>query len=293
MIIQPIYDSLSIMPHLFIFGFGYTASFVAQAALAQGWQVSGTTRDPAKAARMRANGIIPVILTDTTIPDLGQITHLLSSVPPTASGDPVLQAYGGAIAAAPQLQWIGYLSTTGVYGDYQGAWVDETTPCHPTSPRGQWRLAAEQAWQALPLPANIFRLAGIYGPGRNVIEELQRGTARRIDKPGHVFNRIHVEDIAQALLASMARPQPGEIYNLVDDEPASSREVVEYAAKLLGIEPPPLEDYAIANLSDMARSFYAECKRIKIDKLKQSLAWELMFPSYREGLASCSSRTRR
>ena len=275
------------MPHLFIFGFGYTASFVAKAALAQGWQVSGTTRDPAKAAQMQATGVIPVILTDTTAPDLSQITHLLSSVPPTADGDPILQAHGGAITAASQLQWIGYLSTTGVYGDHQGAWVDETTPCHPTSPRSQWRLVAEQAWQALPLPAHIFRLAGIYGPGRNVIEELIRGTARRIDKPGHVFNRIHVEDIAQALLASMAQPQPGEIYNLADDEPASSRAVVEYAAKLLGIEPPPLEDYATANLSEKARSFYEECKRVKIEKLKQSLALQLKFSSYREGLVAC------
>jgi nucleoside-diphosphate-sugar epimerase len=276
------------MPHLFIFGYGYTASFVAKAALAKGWQVSATTRDPAKAESLRLQGVQSVILADGAAPDLTHVTHVLSSVPPTADGDPILLAFGGSIKAARHVTWLGYLSTTGVYGDHQGAWVDETTPCAPASPRSQWRVAAEQAWQALPLSALIFRLAGIYGPGRNVIEDLLRGTARRIDKPGHVFNRIHVEDIAQGLMASMARPDPGAIYNLADDEPASSRAVVEYAAKLLGIAPPPLEDYATANLSPMARSFYEDCKRVRNVKVKKLIAQQLYFPTYREGLRHSS-----
>ena len=186
--------------------------------------------------------------------------------------------------AAPQLRWVGYLSTTGVYGDHGGEWVDEATPLTPSTKRGHHRVTAEAQWQAQPLPLHIFRLAGIYGPGRGPFAKVRAGTARRIVKPNQVFSRIHVDDIAQVLLASIDRPNPGAIYNVCDDEAAPPEEVLAHAAALLGVELPPEEDYATAEMTPMARSFYAESKRVRNSRMKEELGVELRYPSYRDGL---------
>ena len=188
---------------------------------------------------------------------------------------------------APRLEWAGYLSTTGVYGNHDGGWVDEDTPLTPSTRRGKWRVAAEAEWQAIPdLPLHIFRLAGIYGPGRGPFSKVRNGTARRIIKPGQVFSRIHVEDIAQVLAASIAQPDPGAIYNMCDDDPAPPQDVIAHAAELLGQPLPPEEDFETAEMTPMARSFYAESKRVKNDKIKTDLGVQLIYPTYREGLAA-------
>jgi nucleoside-diphosphate-sugar epimerase len=265
------------MPQLFCFGLGYSAEALARVLLAQGWSVAGSTRDAARRARLATLGIAVA-----DAPPAGT-THLLSSVPPDAEGDPVLRAHGDAIARL-RPAWIGYLSTTGVYGDHAGDWVDEATPPTPGEPRSRRRLAAEREWQALAPPAHIFRLAGIYGPGRSAIDQLRAGTAKRVVKPGHLFSRIHVDDIAGVLAASIARPDPGAIYNLCDDAPAQSDVVVAYAAELLGIAPPPAVPYEQAELTPMARSFYAERRRVRNERIKRELGVSLRYPTYREGL---------
>lgn len=281
-------------PHLFCFGLGYSAAALARHLLAQGpaggWQVTGTCRDATRAAELRRLGIAPVIFDrGHPIADLGQrlasVTHLLSSVPPDETGDPVLDTHGAAIAAASsRMAWIGYLSTTGVYGDRGGDWVDETSALTPTGTRGRRRLEAEQAWTALPQPAHLFRLAGIYGPGRSALDTVRAGKARRILKPGQVFSRIHVEDIVAVLLASIARPDPGAAYNVCDDDAADPAEVIAFACDLLGATPPPLVPFAEAELSPMARSFYDDNKRVRNDRIKHALGVRLRYPSYREGL---------
>ncbi len=279
-------------PHLLCFGLGYTALALAHALVGQGWRVTGTCRDPRHAQGARALGLEIVIFDrDRPIADLVQrlesATHLLSSVPPDESGDPVLDVHGAAIAgAAPHLQWIGYLSTTGVYGDRQGGWVDESSTLTPSGERGQRRLDAETAWLALPQPAHLFRLAGIYGPGRSVIDTIRAGKARRVLKPGQVFSRIHRDDIVQILLASIARPNPGAAYNVCDDDPADPAEVTAYACKLLNVEPPPEVPFAEAQLSPMARSFYDDNKRVRNDRIKRELGVMLKYPDYRAGLAA-------
>lgn len=265
------------MPQLFCFGLGYSAEALARRLLARGWDVAGSTRDAERRARLIALGIVVL---DAPPADT---THLLSSVPPDADGDPVLRAHGAAIARL-RPAWIGYLSTTGVYGDRDGAWVDEAAPPQPGEPRSQRRLAAERAWAALDPPAHIFRLAGIYGPGRSAIDQLRNGTAKRVVKPGHLFSRIHVDDIATVLEASIAGPNPGAVYNLCDDAPEQSDVVVAYAAELLGIVPPPAIPYEQAELTPMARSFYAERRRVRNDRIKRELGVILRYPSYREGL---------
>jgi nucleoside-diphosphate-sugar epimerase len=212
---------------------------------------------------------------------LGQATHVLASAAPDAAGDPFLAAVDMAGARA---EWVGYLSTTGVYGDHQGGWVDENTPLTPSSVRGEYRVLAEAQWRATGLPVHIFRLAGIYGPGRGPFEKVRDGTARRIIKPGQVFSRIHVDDIAQVVLASINRPNPGAAYNVCDDDPAPPEDVLSYAAHLLGLPEPPAVDYATADLSPMARSFYAESKRVRNDKIKNDLGVQLAHPDYRHGL---------
>ncbi|MFZ5711110.1 MAG: SDR family oxidoreductase, partial [Pseudomonadota bacterium] len=222
---------------------------------------------------------------------LARATHVLSSVPPGPGGDPVLSRAAEALAeAAPRLRWVGYLSTTGVYGDHRGGWVDESTPPVPATERGRARVAAEAEWQALAarsgLPLHIFRLAGIYGPGRGPFEKIRDGTARRIVKPGQVFSRIHVDDIAQVLAASMERPDPGAVYNLCDDDPAPPGDVLAEAARLLGLPPPPEVPYETAEMTPMARSFYAESKRVRNDRIKRELGIRLLHPTYREGLAA-------
>lgn len=276
------------------FGHGYTARATTPLLLESGFTLHGTTRSPEKTAAIGATGVTPHVFPageatgDDLRPLLEQASHLLISAGPDADGDPVLRELGPEIAArAPHLEWVGYLSTTGVYGDHQGGWVDEETPLTPSTRRGQWRRDAEAAWSAIPgLPLHIFRLAGIYGPGRGPFSKVRKGTARRILKPGQVFSRIHVEDIAQVLAASIAAPNPGAIYNLCDDDPAPPQDVLLYAAELLGAPPPPEVDFETAEMSQMARSFYAESKRVRNDRIKEELGVRLRYPTYREGLSA-------
>ena len=283
-------------------GHGYSAQALARRLLPRGWQIAGTTRSAGKAAALAATGVTPLLWPGTPLgPALAEATHLLVSIAPGTGdagtgdagtdGDPVLAAHGDAIAAAaPHLRWVGYLSTVGVYGDHAGGWVDEDSPLAPATRRGAARVAAEAGWQALAaragLPLQIFRLAGIYGPGRGPFEKLRNGTARRIVKAGQVFSRIHVEDIAAVLDASIARPAPGRIYNVCDDAPAPPEDVIAHAADLLCLPVPPAIPFEEAELTPMARSFYAESKRVRNDRIRQELGVELRYPSYREGLAA-------
>ncbi|GAB4574720.1 MAG: SDR family oxidoreductase [Rhodothalassiaceae bacterium] len=280
---------------LFCFGLGYSARALARLLHEEGWEVDGTTRDPGRAgqdagqsARLHAYGP-GCALDGAGQAALAAASHVLLSIPPDSEGDPVLRTHGEALAARSDIAWLGYLSTTGVYGDHGGAFVDETTPPAPTTERGRRRLAAEEGWRALwqgrGLPLHIFRLAGIYGPGRSAFDALRAGRARIIACEGQVFSRIHVEDIAHVLRASIARPRPGAIYNVCDDEPAPPGDVIREAARLLGMVPPdpvPLEE---AGLSDMARSFYTENKRVDNGLLHQELGVSLRAPDYRRGLA--------
>ncbi|MBY6090379.1 SDR family oxidoreductase [Maritimibacter alkaliphilus] len=275
------------MTLLLSFGHGYSARALTRHLLPEGWQVHGTTRSEEKARALAASGVIPHIFPRADLtPVLARATHVLISAGPDAEGDPVLREMREAfVAAAPRLDWVGYLSTTGVYGDHEGGWVDEATPLTPSTRRGQWRAGAEAEWQAIPgLPLHIFRLAGIYGPGRGPFAKVRAGKARRILKPGQVFSRIHVEDIAQVLAASIARPDPGAVYNLCDDEAAPPEDVITYAAGLLGVDPPPEEDFRTAEMTPMARSFYAESKRVRNDRIKEDLGVQLLYPDYRIGL---------
>ena len=276
--------------HLFCFGLGYTGAALAGAVLARGGRVTGTCREPAKAEALARLGATPLLF-DRLHPladldrHLGTATHLLSAVPPDETGEPVLDMHGAAIAAAAlRLNWIGYLSTTGVYGDRAGGWVDEASALEPTGTRGRRRVAAESAWGALPLPAHLFRLAGIYGPGRSALDTVRAGKAKRIHKPGQVFSRIHVDDIVAVLLASMAKPNPGAAYNVCDDDPADPSAVIAFACDLLGVAPPPEIPFEEAALSPMARSFYDDNKRVKNDRIKRELGVTLRYPSYRDGL---------
>ena len=274
-------------------GHGFSARALAKRLIPQGWTVIGTTRSPEKAEALRAEGVEPIVWPGEAIePALERATHLLTSVSPTDDGDPVLLASADAIAAqASRIQWAGYLSTTGVYGDHQGAWVDENTPLTPSTRRGRLRVSAEADWQALAarsgLPLHIFRLAGIYGPGRGPFAKVRNGTARRIIKPGQVFSRIHVDDIAAVLEASINRPCSGGIYNLCDDDPAPPQDVIAHAATLLGLPIPPETPFDEAEMSPMAKSFYAESKRVRNDRIKTELGVTLKHPDYRSGLAAC------
>jgi nucleoside-diphosphate-sugar epimerase len=281
------------MSHLFCSGLGYSAQRVARGLAAQGWRIGGTARTPEAAAAIVALGYEALVF-DGNAPGRGvasalaTATHVLLSAPPDASGDPALRQHADDLARAPALQWIGYLSTVAVYGDAQGGWVDETMPADATSERGQRRIRAEQDWLALAarrnIRAQVFRLAGIYGPGRSAIERLREGTAHRIVKPGQVFNRIHVDDIASAVLAGIEGRGREQLYNVTDDEPAAPQDVVAYAAQLLHMPPPPETPFAAAQLSPMAASFYADNKRISNARLRQELGVTLKFPTYREGL---------
>jgi len=267
-------------------GHGYSAQALARLLVPQGWRVMGTLRDPARADDLRRAGVEPLIWPlETLAPALSRATHILSSVAPGPGGDPVLARHAAELAAARPL-WVGYLSTTGVYGDHGGGWVDEATPLTPSTERGRARVQAEAAWAALGLPLHIFRLAGIYGPGRGPFEKVRQGTARRIVKPGQVFSRIHVEDIAQVLAASIARPDPGAVYNVCDDDPAPPEDVIAHAAQLLGLPVPPAESWESAEMTPMARSFYAESKKVRNDRIKRDLGVRLIFPDYRAGLAA-------
>ena len=265
-------------------GHGYTAQALARRLLPRGWRIVGTTRDAGKAEALRAQGVEALVWPGAALgPALGDATHLLSSIAPTEDGDPVLNRLADEIAAT-DLCWAGYLSTTGVYGDHDGAWVDEATPPAPSTRRGAWRVVAERDWSALGLPLHVFRLAGIYGPGRGPFAKVRDGTARRIVKPGQVFSRIHVDDAARLLEASMSRPAPGTVCNVCDDDPAPPQDVIGHAAQLLGMQPPPEERWDEAALSDMARSFYAENKRVRNDRMRAILGGPLLYPDYRSGL---------
>ncbi|MBF9051192.1 NAD-dependent epimerase/dehydratase family protein [Roseobacter sp. HKCCD9010] len=274
---------------LLSFGHGYSAQALAR-LLPSDWEVIGTTRQAEKADALRTDGLTARLFPgDDLRDDLARATHILISAGPGPEGDPVLAALRDEISAvAGDKAWIGYLSTTGVYGDHQGGWVDEATPLTPSTERGKARVAAEAAWQNLAAetgaPLHIFRLAGIYGPGRGPFAKVRRGTARRIIKPGQVFSRIHVDDIAQVLWASMTRPNPGAIYNLCDDEAAPPEDVIAYAAELLGLPTPPAIPIDQAEMSPMARSFYAESKRVSNKRIKEDLGVTLRYPNYRVGL---------
>lgn len=280
------------MTRLVSFGHGYSAQALAARLLPDGWHITGTTRSEDKAAQLAETGITPLIWPGAdTGRALEQATHLLISAGPGPAGDPVLAELRDDIARmADRFDWVGYLSTTGVYGDHQGGWVDEYTALTPSTKRGAARVEAESAWQKLAvetgLPLHIFRLAGIYGPGRGPFAKVRAGTARRIIKPGQVFSRIHVEDIATVLAASIARPNPGAIYNLCDDDPAPPQDVIAHAAELLNLPIPPEVDFDTAEMTPMARSFYAESKRVRNDRIKDELGVTLAYPSYRDGLAA-------
>lgn len=279
------------MPTLLSLGHGYAAATLASLLRPQGWRVIGTTRSPERAGAFRAAGVEPLPWPAPLSPVLEEATHVLVSAAPGAEGDPFLAAARDDIAAAAgRFRWVGYLSSTGVYGDHGGGWVDETTP--PNNPEGHRdrRLMAEEAWQQLArdsgLPLHIFRLAGIYGPGRGPFQKVRDGSARRIIKPGQVFSRIHVEDIAQVLAASIAWPNPGAIYNVCDNEPAPPQDVIEEAARLLGLPPPPAVPIEDANLPPMALAFYRDNRRVRNDRIRRELGVTLKYPTYREGLAS-------
>lgn len=283
------------MPRLFCFGLGYSASVLARKLLKEGWSIAGTCRSAEKAEALKAEGFEPCLF-DGHSPmqaparQLAGASHILSSIPPVDGFDPVLRLHSDHIrAAAGDLTWMGYLSTIGVYGDCDGAWVDETTVTAPISAASRQRLLAEAQWfnlgKRIPVPAHIFRLPGIYGTGgRSQIDALHAGHAHRIVKHGQVFNRIHVDDLASALQASLHAPNPCQIYNVCDDEPAPAQDVVTYAAELLAIDPPPLVPIEEANLPSFALHFYAECKRMRNDRIKRELGVRLKFPTYREGL---------
>ncbi len=276
---------------LLSFGHGYSAGALSPILLRQGWTIYGTTRSSDKTDRVLGTGATPLIWPGKSITaQLDQATHLLISAGPNAEGDPVLNALRDEIVARRNLfEWVGYLSTTGVYGDHKGAWVDETTPLSPSTKRGQMRVAAEADWQSLGLPLHIFRLAGIYGPGRGPFAKVRNGTARRIIKDGQVFSRIHVDDIAQVLAASIRHPNPGAIYNLCDDDPAPPQDVIAYAAELLGLPIPPAVAFENADMTPMARSFYAESKKVRNDRIKHELGVRLIYRDYRRGLQTMLS----
>jgi nucleoside-diphosphate-sugar epimerase len=257
---------------VFCFGYGYVAEKLGD---------SGTSRSPRETNQLLyTGGPFSKEIRDA----IEQSQHILLSIPPDEEGDPLIPYVKQELSSFKHLEWLGYLSSTSVYGDHEGAWVDETSQTHPTSPQGIARLKAEHQWLTLDLPIHIFRLAGIYGPERNVLVELKAGRAKRIFKEGIVFSRIHVADIIQALKASILSPHPGRIYNLADNCPAPSHDVIAYGASLLGMDPPPLIPYEDAEISPMLRSFYTDSKRVKNDRLLKELIPSLLFPTYKEGL---------
>ena len=282
---------------LFIFGLGYSGLEIARLARAAGWSVAGTCTSEQKAAELRADGIEAHCFDGTAVLPAGAMdgtSHVLCTIAPGTTGDPALRTCSRLLR---RVGWLGYLSTTGVYGDQGGGWVDEETPARPGQPRSIERLAAERAWQALGLEAgvavDVFRLPGIYGPGRSAVDQAKAGTARRIDKPGQVFSRIHVEDITGTVLMAISGPHAGAIYNVADDLPASTSDVVAFACELLGKPVPPAIPWqqAAPTMSAMARSFYAETRRVKNDRIKNELGVVLRYPTYREGLRAIAARS--
>ena len=281
---------------LFCFGYGYTAHALSEALKPHGWNIIGTTTDPEKCRHMKESGV-QACLFDSEHPladpldILKHVTHVLVSIQPGSHGDMVTDMHGDDLARLPNLEWIGYLSSTAVYGNRDGKWVDEETLPAPTNQRGTLRYIAEEDWRELledyTLPVHFFRLAGIYGPGRSALDSVRAGNSRRIDKPGHAFSRIHIDDIVQTLVASINKPDPGAIYNLADDQPAQSHEVIAYACTLLGLDVPPLIPFEQVDLAPIVRSFYTDNKRIKNNKIKNELGIELLYPDYQTGLNAC------
>ncbi|WP_249692999.1 SDR family oxidoreductase [Stappia sp. WLB 29] len=279
---------------LFVFGLGYSADAFVRRVSSRCETITATTRSAEKAAWLAERGIASVLF-DGTAPSegvrtaLADATHVLVSIAPGEAGDPVLAHHAADLAAAHP-EWIGYLSTVGVYGNHDGGWVDEETPCRPVSRRSRQRVEAEEAWLAFAaehdIPVQIFRLSGIYGPGRNTFVNFEKGTARRLIKPGQVFNRIHVEDIAGTLEAAIGADPTTRIFNVTDNEPAPPQDVVAYAADLLGVAPPPEQDFETAELSPMARSFYGENKRVSNDRVKRELGYTFRYPNYRTALTA-------
>jgi nucleoside-diphosphate-sugar epimerase len=273
---------------LFAFGLGYSARRIARLPAIE---ASGTVRSAEAAEALRGEAIEAFVF-DGAQPGLAaalaQAQAILISAPPGPSGDPVHRAFAREISAAPELKRILYLSTIGVYGDWGGAWIDEASETRTTTPRGRWRLAAEAEWRALGaergVPVDILRLAGIYGPGRNALAKLREGDARRIVKPNQVFNRVHVDDVAEVVRLLLAADRPGGVWNLADEEPAPPQDVIAFAAELLGLEPPAEEPFEGAAMSEMSRSFYEDNRRVRIDKLKCELGFRPLYPTYREGL---------
>lgn len=292
--------SLPPKKRLFCFGYGYTSDFLGRhlAGLGEGWTLAGTTRSIEKQRALKQQGIDAYIFdVENPLADplqyLRGTTHLLISTPPDQDGDLVYRYHADDILNLPDLEWVGYLSTTGVYGDRDGGWVDESIEARPSSIRGTRRARAEEQWLSVfrdsGLPMHVFRLAGIYGPGRSALDSVRAGIARRIEKPGHAFSRVHVDDIVQVLTASFAKPNPGTIYNVSDNEAAPSHEVIGYACRLLGKQPPPLVRFEDANLAPITLSFYSENKRVRNDRIKQELGVVLKYPDYRSGLEGCLS----
>ena len=279
-------------PTLLCFGYGFSARCLAERQRQQGWRVMASARSEEQRSALNAEGIEGYLFDDPNlIAEIPENAHILISAPPTPEGDPVLGLHREAlITAKSQIAWIGYLSTTAVYGDHAGGPVDEDTPVNAGSERGKRRVEAERAWLGLAaehgLPVHIFRLAGIYGPGRGPFEKVRKGTARRIIKDGQVFGRIHVEDIASTLIASIAKPAAGRVYNVTDDLTCPPQDVIAHAAELLGLPVPPEAPFEEADLSPMARSFYAENKRVSNNRLHAELGVALAYPTYREGLSA-------
>ena len=280
---------------LLCLGFGYSAAALTQRLAPRietgEWRILGTTRNSAKAAEMRRAGVEVLESEKLDAPEVIEAvkaaSHIVTSVPPREDGDAVFNALGETLVGAPNLEWFAYLSTIGVYGDSGGAWIDENAPLKAAHGQGARRIDAEHAFGGLMekgLPLEIFRLAGIYGPGRSAFARLKAGDARIIDKPGQVFNRIHVADIANVLEAAIARPQPGAAYNVSDDEPSAPGDPIRFAAELMGIEPPEAVPFDEAEMSPMAREFYSSSKRCSNAKIKEDLGVELIYPTYREGL---------
>lgn len=277
--------------NLLSLGYGYTGRRFLARISRTGWRVAATARTAEKAAAMADDPVTPVAWRAGAIADdaFDDADAILVTTPPGPAGCPALAAAKDRLASGlPRLRWLGYLSSNGVYGDHDGAWVNETSQTRPGTPRGKRRLAAEDEWRTLArdhrLPLIIFRLPGIYGPGRSALDSVRNGRARRIIKPGQVFNRMHVDDIAAALAKSLHDPAAGELFNLADDEPSPPQDVISFACHLLGEAPPPEICLANAALSEMGRSFYAENKRVSNAHMKSALKLDLSFPNYREGL---------
>ena len=275
--------------HLLCFGYGYSTKFLAPYLIEKGWRITGTSRSEVGIAD---NGVTLVDFSEIDEKFMKNVTHIVISIPPDSKGDPVLIKFAGLIKDLENLHWVGYLSTTGVYGNTNGALVDENSPLNPTSKRSEYRLLAERSWLELHysqgLPIHVFRLAGIYGVGRNIFKQVLEGRAQRVRLPGHKFSRIHVEDIVGVLIASIFTREPGGIYNVCDEQPAAQSDVVTCACDILNINPPDFIEFeeAVRSMTPMSKSFWMDNRRVDNRIIKTNLGISLLYPTYREGLRS-------